>query len=51
MRDGQTLFFWLDSTQIEKYTVAVRFSDDNLQGDQNETPDDMPPVCVRDAGM
>ena len=44
-------FFWLDRARIEKYTVVVRFCGDNLQGDRNETPDDMPPVCVRNSGM
>ena len=46
-----TAFFWLDSARIEKYTVVVRFCGDNLRGDRNETPDDMPPVCVRNSGM
>ena len=46
-----TAFFWLDSAQTEKYTVVVHFSDDNLCGGRNETSDDIPPVCVCDAGL
>ena len=47
---GALLFFGL-TVRKSKYNLVIHFCGNNLRGGQNETPDDIPPVCVRNAGM